>query len=93
MEGDYTALEAFPEQHPVSEEEAAVFDAAVCDYPMMHAQAKAVASRAIPDGTEYLFTAVDLPREDRPDLPPAGEMTVYVTVIGDEAPVFTKVIR
>ncbi|MCR5658101.1 MAG: NAD(P)H-dependent oxidoreductase [Bacteroidales bacterium] len=93
LEGDYTALEAFSEQHPVSEEEAAIFDAAVGDYPMMHAQAKAVASRAIPDGTEYLFTAVDLPRENRPDLPPAGEMTVYVSVIGDEAPVFTKVIR
>ena len=93
LEGDYTALEAFPEQHPVSEEEAAIFDAAVGDYPMMRAQAKAVASRAIPDGTEYLFTAVDLPRENRPDLPPAGEMTVYVSVIGDEAPVFTKVIR
>ena len=93
IKGEYTKLEAFPEQHPVSEEEAAIFDAAVGDYPMMHAQAKAVASRAIPDGMEYLFTAVDLPREDRPNMPPAGEMTVYVSVIGEEAPVFTRVIR
>ena len=93
LEGEYTKLEEFPEQHPVSEEEAAIFDAAVGDYPMMHAQAKTVASRTIPDGMEYEFTAVDLPREDRPNMPPAGEMTVYVSVIGDEAPVFTKVIR
>ena len=93
IEGEYTKLEEFPEQHPVNEEEVAVFDAAVGDYPMMHAQAKAVASRNIPDGVEYMFTAVDLPREDRPNMPPAGEMSVYVTVIGDEAPVFTKVIR
>ena len=93
LEGEYTKLEEFPEQHPVTEEETAIFNAAVGDYPMMHAQAKTVASRNIPDGVEYMFTAVDLPREDRPNMPPAGEMTVYVTVVGDEAPVFTRVIR
>lgn len=93
LEGEYTKLEAFPEQHPVTEEEAAIFDAAVGDYPMMHAQAKSVASRSVPDGIEYLFTAVDLPREDRPDMPPAGEMQVYVLVAEGEAPVFTQVIR
>ena len=93
IEGEYTKLEEFPEQHPVSEEEAAIFNAAVGDYPMMHAQAKTVASRNTPDGMEYMFTAVDLPREERPNMPPAGEMTVYVTVVGDEAPVFTRVIR
>ena len=93
IEGEYTKLDEFPEQHPVSEEETAIFNAAVGDYPMMHAQAKTVASRNIPDGVEYVFTAVDLPREDRPNMPPAGEMKVYVTVVGDEAPVFTRVIR
>ena len=93
IQGEYVALEDFPEQHAVNEDESAIFDAAVGDYPMMHAQAKTVASRAIPEGTEYLFTAEDLPREDRPDMPPAGEMQVYVTVANGEAPVFTKVIR
>ncbi len=93
IEGEYTKLEEFPEQHPVTEAETAIFNAAVGDYPMMKAQAKSVASRAIPEGTEYLFTAEDLPREGGPDLPPAGEMQVYVSVIGEEAPVFTKVIR
>ena len=93
IEGEYTRLEEFPEQHEVNAEEAAVFDAAVDGYPMLHAKAKTVAIRAIPDGTEYLFTAEDLPREDKPDMPPAGELQVYVTVANGTAPVFTRVVR
>ena len=93
LEGEFVKLEEFPAQHEVSTEETAIFDAAVDGYPMLHAKAKTVAMRSIPDGTEYLFTAVDLPREDKPDMPPAGELQVYVTVANDAAPVFTKVIR
>ena len=93
IEGEYTQLEDFPEQHEVNEEESALFDAAVDGYPMIHAKATMVATRAIPEGKEYLFTAIDLPREDKPDMPPAGEMKVYVTVADGEAPVFTRVIR
>ena len=93
IEGEYTPLEEFPEQHEVNEEESAIFDAAVDGYPMLHAKATMAASRPIPEGVEYLFTAVDLPREDKPDMPPAGEMKVYVTVATGEAPVFTKVVR
>ena len=93
LEGEYTQLEDFPEQHEVNEEESALFDAAVDGYPMIHAKATMVATRAIPEGKEYLFTAIDLPREDQPNMPPAGEMKVYVTVADGAAPVFTKVIR
>lgn len=93
IEGKYLKLDKFSEQHPVSEEESAIFDAATGDYPMMHAKAKTVASRAIPNGTEYLFVAVDTPREAKPDMPPAGELQVYVIVVNGEAPVFTKVVR
>ena len=93
LEGEFVKLDEFPEQQPVNEEESAIFNAAVGDYPMIHAQAKTVASRVIPNGTEYLFTAVDLPREDNPNMPPAGEMQVYVTVVEGENPVFTRVIR
>ena len=93
IEGEYTRLEAFPEQHPASEEESAIFDAAVKDYPMIHAKANTVASRAIPGGKEFLFTAKDLPRQGGPQMPPAGEMKVYVTVLEGEAPVFTQVVR
>ena len=93
LEGEFVKLEAFPAQHDVSEEETAVFDAAVNGYPMLHAKAKTVAARTLPDGVEYLFTAEDLPREDKPDMPSAGELQVYVTVVNGQAPVFTKVVR
>jgi flavodoxin len=93
IEGAYVLPEDFPEQHPVSADEAAIFDAAVHGYPMLNAKATTVASRAIPEGTEYLFTAKDLPREDKPNMPPASELKVYVTVEKGDTPVFTKVIR
>ena len=83
----------FPEQHPVSADEAAIFDTAVNGYPMLNAKAKTVASRTVLDGTEYLFTAMDMPRENKPDMPPASEIKVYVLVEKDKAPVFTKVVR
>ena len=93
IEGEYVEPEEFPEQHEASEEEAAIFDAACGDYPMMHAKAKTVAARSVPEGTEYLFTAEDLPREGDSKMPPAGEIKVYVLVAEGETPVFTRVIR
>jgi len=83
----------FPEQHPVSAEENAIFDAAVNGYPMLNAKAKTVASRTVLDGIEYEFTAMDMPREKKPDMPPASEIKVYVLVEKDKAPVFTRVVR
>lgn len=83
----------FPEQHPVSADEAAIFDAAVNGYPMLNAKAKTVASRTALDGTEYLFTAMDMPRENKADMPPASEIKVYVLVEKGKDPVFTKVVR
>ena len=88
LEGEYTKLDEFPEQHPVSDEEAAVFDAAVDGYPMLHAKAETVASRAIPDGVEYLFVA-----EDTGETASQTRIQVYVTVKTGEAPVFTLVVR
>ena len=93
IEGAYVLPEDFPEQHPVSADEAAIFDAAVNGYPMLNAKATAVASRTIPEGTEYLFTAKDQPRESKPDMPPPGDLKVYVTVEKGDTPVFTKVVR
>ena len=93
IEGVYVLPEEFPEQHPVSADEAAIFDAAVDGYPMLNAKAMTVATRAIPEGTEYLFTAKDMPRENNPKMPPAGELKVYVTVEKDAKPFFTKVVR
>ena len=93
LEGEYTEPEPFGELHDVNADEAAIFDAAVDGYPMLHAQAKSVAIRALFNGTEYCFTAVDMPREDKPDMPPAGELQVYVLVADGQAPVFTRVVR
>ena len=93
ISGEYVKLGAFPEPHEVSEAETAIFDAATGDYPMMHAKAKMVATREIPNGLEYYFIAEDQPREVREDMPPAGELQVYVNVIGDEKPEFTRVER
>ena len=92
LEGEYVQLEEFPEAHPVSEAEAALFDAAVGGYPMLRAKAAAVATRALPNGTEYLFTAVDEPRDDVPAAEP-NEIKVYVTALNGETPVFTQVVR
>ena len=94
IEGDVVKLGDFSEQHPVNAEESAIFDAAVGDYPMMkNAKAATVGSRASPDGNEYLFVVADQPRDPKPDMPPAGEMKVYVTVANGETPIFTKVVR
>ena len=92
LEGEYEKLEDFPESHPVSEAESALFDAAVDGYPMIHAKAVSAASRTIPGGTEYLFTAVDEPRDEAP-VADSGKMQVYVTALEGEAPVFTQVVR
>ena len=93
IEGGVFVPSDFPEQHPVSAEEAATFDAAVNGYPMLNAKATSVASRTVIDGTEYLFTAMDKPREEKADMPPASEIKVYVLVEKDKAPVFTRVVR
>ena len=93
IEGKYAKLDDFTEQHEVNEEEIAIFEAATGDYPMMHAKAKTVATRAIHNGTEYCFVAVDIPRVERDDMPPAGEIQVYVNAVKGEAPVFTRVVR
>ena len=92
LEGKLEALAAFPEQHPVNEEETAIFDAAVDGYPMLNAKAVTVASRAGYDGTEYVFVAEDLPRDGAPEMP-KHEVQVYVLVAEGQAPVFTKVVR
>ena len=93
IEGEYTPLGDFSEQQLVNDVETGIFAAATGDYPMMNATPETVGSRAIPGGMEYLFVAMDLPREENPDMPPMGPMKVYVTVLDGEAPVFTRVVR
>ena len=94
LEGEYVQLPAFPELHPASDQEAAILAAAIADYPMMQGTvAAAVASRPVPGGVEYLFTALPQQREADPKMPPATEMKVYVLAEEGVPPVFTQVIR
>lgn len=93
LEGEAVKLDDFPEPHAVSEEEAAIFDAAVGTYPMINAQAATVTSRAVPGGVEYVFTANDKPREGMPQMAPPMEMKVYVIAEEGKAPEFTQVVR
>ena len=93
LKGEFTVLDEFGEVHPVTAEESAVFEIAVGDYPMMHAKAEMASSRFIPGGMEFIFEAVDLPREDMPNMPPPGKLQVYVIEMEGETPEFTKVVR
>lgn len=92
IEGEYTPRPDFPEPHEATQEEKAIFDAAVGDYPMIKAKAFKATQRPIPEGTEYLFVAASKPRvEGNPS--PDDIMMVYVTVAEGATPVFTKVVR
>ena len=92
LAGDFTPLPDFSEVRPASEEEAAIFDAAVGTYPMIHAAATEVACREVPGGIEYLFTAKDLPRDPAMEIPDHF-IKVYVLAEDGKEPVFTQVLR
>ena len=98
LEGDFTPLPDFSETRPVTEEESAIFDTAVGSYPMISAKAAEVASRAVPGGMEYLFTAKDAPMGPGPGPAVEGEaparfIKVYVLAEDGKEPVFTQVLR
>lgn len=93
LEGEFTPLADFSESRPVTEEEAAIFDTAVGTYPMLSAKAAEVASRAVPGGMEYLFTAQDTPRGPVAEDAPAHFIKVYVIAEDGKDPVFTQVLR
>ncbi|MBQ3882586.1 MAG: hypothetical protein II730_08850 [Bacteroidales bacterium] len=91
IKGDFEPLPDFSAERDVTEAESAVFDTAVGDYPMISAYATKVASRPVPGGTEYLFTALNKPGEDGVQRP--GQMKIYVIALDGKAPEFTQVLR
>ena len=93
LAGEVAPLPAFSEPQPADESAAAIFDAAVGSYPMIHAQATEVASRTVPCGTEYLFTAKDLPMGPAAEDAPDHFIKVYVLAEDGKEPVFTQVLR
>ena len=92
LAGEVAPLPEFSEPKPADEAAAAIFDAAVGSYPMIHAAATEVASREVPGGIEYLFTAKDLPRDPAMEMPDHF-IKVYVLAEDGKEPVFTQVLR
>lgn len=97
LKGEFIKLDEFPAPHRDSNEEAAIYDAAIGDYPMMqNTRPLFVASRAISNGTEYMFTAIEKrkePVDPNISMRPPKEMQVYVIVVNDQVPEFTRVVR
>lgn len=79
-DGEVQALPAFMEHHPVSAEEASIFDQACSGYQFPLGTPVDVAVRANGDATEYEFTT-------------DGGTTIYVTAEQGSAPEFTQVVR
>lgn len=91
ISGKYVKYDDFSAVRPASPEEAAIFDAAVAGYPMLHAAAKNISSRSVEGGIEYLFEAEDAPNPAFGDEP--HMIKVYVLALEDKAPEFTQVLR
>lgn len=84
IKGDFTPYADFSAQAPATDEQKALFHAAVDSYGMIRAEAETVGQRDIPGGKEYLFTA----REAM-----GGTIQVYVIDPDNGDPVFTQVLR
>lgn len=93
IKGSYVKLKDFTKQHELSREEIDIFKMATDNYPMLNAVPKTVASRAIPNGTEYMYCAYDIPHEEDPNLPTSGDLTIYIIKLNDAKPEFTRVVR
>ncbi len=83
LEGDFEPYDEFPAFRPASDEECAIFDAAVSTYPMIQAKAEEITERVVPGGVEYIFKAKDR----------MSTIEVYVLAEDGKAPVFTQVCR
>lgn len=82
--GEKVELAAFSEQKELTEEEKSIFEAACSSYSMPLGSPVSVGSRAITNGTEYLFNVEN-------NGAAAGQ--IYVTAIEGTTPEFTQVVR
>lgn len=89
-QGEIEALPAFMEQHPVNDDERAIFDQACGDYQFPLGTPVTVAARTTHTGTDYLYTVDTKDREGNP-----AQAQIYVTVPNGEKakPEFTQVVR
>ncbi len=87
-EGVVEALPGYSTPVPVSEEDVKVFDAACSDYIFPLGTPVAVGKRSASYGTDYVFEAEGTSPDGN-----VSKSRIYVTVRGDAAPEFTKVVR
>jgi len=90
VEGEVTPLPDYSAQHPVSDEEAALFDAACSSYQFPLGTPVTVGSRTTPDGTDYKFTATSRGMNGE-----EATVTIFVTKPNgaDAKAEFTEVVR
>ena len=88
IEGELEEIGDYSEQKPVTEEEAALFDAACSDYQYPLGTPVTTGSRKASWGTDYLFTA----ETSNPD-GSISRSEVYVTVDNAGKAEFTQVVR
>ncbi len=86
--GSIEPLPAFSGEVPVTEETAAIFDAACSGYKYPIGTPVAVGERDIPGGKEYKFAAESFTPDGR-----LSHVAVFVNVIEGQSPVFTQVVR
>ena len=87
-EGVVEALPGYSTPVPVSEEDVKVFDAACSDYTFPLGTPVAVGKRSASYGIDYVFEVESTAPEGN-----VSKSRIYVTVRGDAAPEFTKVVR
>lgn len=88
IDGEVEALPGYTEMQPLTEEETAIFEAAIATYPMLAGTvASTCGARVTPEGTDYIFSAGPA---DRP-----SSMQIVVTVPAAEGsvPEFVEAIR
>jgi flavodoxin len=87
-EGTVSELPDYSEQQPVTEEEKAIFDAACSDYQFPLGTPETVGKRTTEESTDYKFTVKGKGQNGE-----ETTSTIYVTVVKDQKPEFTEVVR
>ncbi|MCQ2160083.1 MAG: hypothetical protein MJY97_03230 [Bacteroidales bacterium] len=88
IEGEVEALPGYTEMQPLTEEETAIFEAAIATYPMLAGTvASTCGARVTPDGTDYIFSA------GTADRPSSMQIVVTVPAAEGSVPEFVEAIR
>ena len=87
-EGSVEPLMEYSEEEPVTEEEAAIFDAACSGYQFPLGTPVACGSRETSTGIDYVFTAQTAGPDET-----VSYSKVFVTVVDGKAPEFTQTVR